>query len=185
MLHLIYGGNGFNVHGDEKKTTFSDRGYNIRLRVDGGNSNYASNGGTYDGITMNCSGTNRTGSCLIVTFTLRNTTNEVKTVDLGVHADVMIDTNDKATVTRLEGDRGLEMMHGNQRYSVLLRSASSYGVDDVSTIWFGQYSNAPYNVWNNTSVNQISDIDSEMAFSWQGIQIPAYGTVTRSFAMIL
>lgn len=54
-----------------------------------------------------------------------------------------------------------------------------------NTIWLGAYGNRKNNRWINSTSDSYTSGDSGFAFSWQDIEIPAGGTVERSFSVSL
>lgn len=121
---------------------------------------------------------------------------------LAVNADVKIGSNDRAAIEAIldaEGKViGLKMVddnNANDSYDAQfnLYFAGAGGVTPVSTYWFGHYSNRSSNNFNQLSTGtksgsgtydaaftKYSGADSGMAFSWQGIAIPAGESKTYS-----
>jgi hypothetical protein len=53
-------------------------------------------------------------------------------------------------------------------------------IDDVSTFWFGDVLELAGKAWTQVTEPWFLGEDSAMAFTWQGIALPAGGTLTKS-----
>jgi hypothetical protein len=53
-------------------------------------------------------------------------------------------------------------------------------VSDVTTYWFGLFSEVRANNWTQIEFEDLNDTDSAQAFSWQALSVPADSTLTRS-----
>lgn len=172
----------FNIKGNGKQTTCGDPGYATVLKVDNNQVNIVNGSGSLDTITLNTTlNFVEDGNYVKVIYTVKNNGTSDKTVSIATHADIMINNDDRATITRLANDRGFSMTDGTYNYKVYLKKTT--GVTDVDTYWFGQYTQRTNNLWSNTSINSLVGIDSGMVYSWVNRTIPA--GATQEFSVII
>ena len=102
------------VNNELQSTTFSDGGYESKLKVDNNeaedmnfydNQEQVINGIAWD---IECSFINN-GRYVKITYTLTNNNATTSTISLGTHADVQIAKNDRATIERFENSNGLRL----------------------------------------------------------------------------
>ena len=173
---------GFNVYGISGsgtiKTTYSNAGYGTTIKVgDEGSVNTENSEFAYGkdysvaGITAHLTAAiNDTGKAVIITYTVVNTTDVQKNVQIGSYSDCMIGGNDRAPV-RVHNN-GLSMTDGTNNFFLIP------GNGDFTTMWSGGYSGAKSNVFNNAASHEY-DGDSGLAWSWS-LDVPAGETVTRT-----
>ena len=173
---------GFNVYGISGsgtiKTTYSNAGYGTTIKVgDEGSVNTEDTEFAYGkdysvaGITAHLTAAiNDTGKAVIITYTVVNTTDVQKNVQIGSYSDCMIGTNDGAPV-RVHNN-GLSMTDGTNNFFLIP------GNGDFTTMWSGRYSGAKSNVFNNAASHEFNG-DSGLAWSWS-LDVPAGETVTRT-----
>lgn len=174
-------------------STYNDAGYKVALQV-----------GSYSAVSVDClSGTTSNGvkfsasveqqeTLARIVYTLVNTTSKDVTVSLGIHADVMIGSNDKAPISRRKDSAGntygLTMKNGNGAQLCALFGTGLVGVTGVSDYWFGKYSCnqsasamvGQYSSGSNYMVENGS-YDSGMGWCWKKQQLPAGSTATFSW----
>ncbi len=173
---------GFNVYGISGsgtiRTTYSNAGYGTTIKVgDEGSVNTENSEFAYGkdysvaGITAHLTAAiNDTGKAVIITYTVVNTTDVQKNVQIGSYSDCMIGGNDGAPV-RVHNN-GLSMTDGTNNFFLIP------GNGDFTTMWSGGYSGAKSNVFNNASSHEYNG-DSGLAWSWS-LDVPAGETVTRT-----
>jgi hypothetical protein len=174
-------------------STFADAGYRVAMKV-----------GSYSAVNVNClNGTTNNGvrfsasieqqeTLARIVYTLTNTRSTDVTVSLGIHADVMIGSNDRAPISRRKDSAGntygLTMKHGNGAQLCALFGSGLVGVTGVSDYWFGYYTNnnsaaamvGQYTSGSNYMVENGS-YDSGMGWCWKSQQLPAGSTATFSW----
>lgn len=193
------GNSNFNIRGNGYQTTYSDVGYSTTLKVL--NSEIASNvtstvnivngtgGFSYSSSTGNTIAINLStkidmvedGNYAKITYTVKNNGNVSASVSIATDADIMINNDDTATITRLSNDRGFSMTDGTYNYKVYLKKTT--GVTDVDTYWFGQFNSRKDNLWNNCTGDTLTNTDSGMTYSWQNRTIAA--GATQEFSVII
>ena len=173
---------GFNVYGISGsgtiKTTYSNAGYGTTIKVgDEGSVDTENSGFAYGkdysvaGITAHMTAAiNDTGKAVIITYTVVNTTDVQKNVQIGSYSDCMIGGNDRAPV-RVHNN-GLSMTDGTNNFFLIP------GNGDFTTMWSGGYSGAKSNVFTNATSHEYNG-DSGLAWSWS-LDVPAGETVTRT-----
>jgi hypothetical protein len=116
---------------------------------------------------------------ILLTFRLNNSNPIAMQCDVAVWADTIVDVNEDHTIGALSGGSGLFWSASEYRMNVLARHYPL--VSDVSTYWFGHLWFLMENIWNGTDAILVTnESDVAMAFSWQNISVPGYGTTTRS-----
>lgn len=90
-------------------------------------------------------------------------------VKLASEIDTYVDGQDTIPITVTS--YGFKMVGSSHTFAVYLKNA--YGVDNISTAWYGNYSSRGANLWNDNQVD-VSNTDSGVAFSWD------FGTSTSS-----
>lgn len=167
------------VHGENgKKTTYNNNGYVIKTE----NLENAS-------ITATPSIFNN-GHFVRVAYTVTNSTGAEITGKLGVHADVMIGTDDCAEISVVKSAAtpiGFKMVEANNGGQFNLFFAGTGGVTNANTHWIGKYNERQSNCFNTTSLDSYGgygsaggDGDSGLAFSWN-VEVPANSSREYSF----
>lgn len=124
------------------------------------------------------------GSHVQLAYEVTNNTTTAISGKLGVHADVMIGGNDRATIEVIKNKSGqvigLKMLEGGSngnQFSLYFRGAG--GVTDAATYWFGQYGQRVTNCFNTTNREILTNTDSGIALSWN-VDVPAGESRTYS-----
>ena len=174
-------------------STYADRGYRLAMQVDGGSATSVDclNGTTVSGVT--CMPTiEQQGELARICYTVTNTNTQDVTLNMGVHADVMIGNNDHAPITRRTDTTGstygLTMRDGNGAQLCVLFGAGLAGVTSVNDFWFGHYS-LNYDAYNMVGnyysgsyyMVENGSYDSGMGWCWKNRTIPAGATMVYSF----
>ena len=103
-----------------------------------------------------------------VKYFIRNVTDaEITDFRFGASADVQIGSQDSAPIRKTE--YGLELSDGTNTFALLLNEG--YTETPVTTKWFGGYSSADDNVYNNIDSESLSGTDSGASYSWQNITL--------------
>lgn len=185
----IQGQFGSNYYG----STYADQGYRLAIQV--GNNTATNvdclNGTTIDGVKCEAEVVPQADLARICYY-VTNTNDRDTTISLGVHADVMIGSNDWAPIVRKTdatgNTYGLALLDGNGAQLCVLFGAGLTGVTGVSDFWFGGYYNnyepnrmvGNYVSGDNYMVEN-SSYDSGMGWCWKNRTIPAGTTVTFSW----
>lgn len=174
-------------------STYSNGGYSVAIKV---NDTYAKDLNIIDGSTIdgvNCVTTvEQQGELARVVFTVSNSNETDAKVSLGVYADVMIGSNDRAPIVRrkdtMDNTYGLTMMDGGGTQLCILFGSGLAGVNPVSDFWFGYYStnrsadNIVGNYYSGSNYMQENgSYDSGMGWCWKDREIPAGGVVVFSY----
>ncbi len=178
-------------------STYSNGGYKVAMQVDNNSSSNmdCQNGTTNNGVNFSAEVVPQ-GDLGRVCYYVTNSNTEDVTVSLGIHADVMIGSNDRAPIRKkidtIGNTYGLAMLNNVTETSpaqlCVLFGSGLPGVTGVSDFWFGQYSlnSGTYAmVGNYTSGNNYmvenGSYDSGMGWCWKNRTIPAGATVTFSW----
>lgn len=154
------------------KTTFNNNGYAIKVQ------GFDASCVTADPKVING------GSHVQLAYKVTNNTTTAISGKLGVHADVMIGGNDRATIEVIKNKSGqvigLKMLEGGSngnQFSLYFRGAG--GVTDAKTYWFGHYGQRETNCFNTVSLEKLENTDSGIALSWE-VSVPAGESRTYS-----
>ena len=174
-------------------STYSNGGYRVAMKV--GSSSAVSvdclNGTTNNGVTFSANVLEQ-GELARICYTLTNTNAEDVVVSLGIHADVMIGSNDGAPISRrvdsFGSTYGLTLKDGNGAQLCVLFGSGLSGVTSVNDFWFGYYylNNSVsamvgnYSSGSNYMVENGS-YDSGMGWCWKERTIAAGSTVVISW----
>ena len=164
------------------QTTYSNRGYSTVLQCDGNKETlqFNQNGQAVShasGLTVTPNVEfSSDDKYAIVRYTVKNTSSTVKTYNLGVCADVDIDSDDHASV--YSTDNGLRMVDRSSGRTYYLLCKNINEAASADTIWFGYYGNRFDNIFNSTSDSELTAIDSGLAFSWKDQVLSAGGTTS-------
>lgn len=198
-IQFVYGGNSystglctsttFNVRGrfgdNYIQSTYSDAGYHTDIQVGDNpirhvNFDYLGQVVEIDGIQVRIvCGIDGSGRAVTVTYDLYNLTEVDQTVKIGTYADTQIGRNDSARVAYTSNGILMEdNREGSATYGASLRLMP--GNADFTTRWYGRYSSADDNVFNNVEdASQAYNSDSGIAYSWTMTIAPAT-TATRT-----
>jgi len=192
-------------------STYSNDGYHVFLNVNGKNGlmqgeltgsdisqklqnmHYTQVDGTQviDGISLNV-GTSfvNNGEHIKITYTLKNTTSANAKISLATAADVQIDGDDSATITRLGNGNGVLLYTLEGRYSDKPVQFAFYGkgvsgTTAIDSLWIGRWGyDYLRNIFNdNPTETKVEDRDSAFAFAWLNRDIAAGATQTYSVLM--
>lgn len=174
-------------------STYSNGGYRVAMKV--GSSSAVSvdclNGTTNNGVTFSANVLEQ-GELARICYTLTNTNAEDVVVSLGIHADVMIGSNDGAPISRrvdsFGSTYGLTLKDGNGAQLCVLFGSGLSGVTSVNDFWFGYYylnNSASAMVGNYSSGSNYmvenGSYDSGMGWCWKERTIAAGSTVVISW----
>jgi len=110
------------------------------------------------------------GNFGIITYYIRNISDSTVTdYKFGSAADIKIGSKDDAPITRT--DYGISMTDGTNTFALICNEGYAGIEEPVTTLWFGSYSSAKSNVYNNTTDDSLTNKDSGAAYSWQGITL--------------
>jgi hypothetical protein len=115
----------------------------------------------------------------LIAFRLTNGEMTPKTVKIECDTDILFDTWDDAPVQEWESKA---VVISSDRYALTIFARDTTLVTDVTAYWFGPREELPSNLWNS-STGEFYGADSAMAFSWQDINVPGRGNVTKSVVM--
>jgi len=120
-----------------------------------------------------------------VVYDVKNIGNISTKYSLGVTADIMIDTNDRATLNRIGNSsyyRGYKMT-GNTN-TLYIYFANTPFTTNIDSCWVGFYSNRNANIFTNMITKEKADltnIDSAIALAWQGRVLQVGESTKHSF----
>lgn len=176
-------------------STYSDYGYKLSVQVGSNNAIMVNclNGTTTNGVTVQPS-VEQQGDLARICYTVTNTNETDVVISLGIHADVMIGSNDSAPIERRTDSfgqtYGLTMKDGNGAQLCVLFGSGLAGVTAVSDFWFGYYylnselyqMVGRYSSGDNYMVENGS-YDSGMGWCWKDRTITASSTVVFSYVI--
>ena len=174
-------------------STYSNCGYDVAMQV-GNNSAVkvdCMNGSTVNGVKFEAEVIQQ-AELARVCYYITNTNDKDTTINLGIHADVMIGNNDSAPIIRkidtIGNTYGLALLDGNGAQLCVLFGTGLVGVTGVSDYWFGGWSlnSDPYEMVGNyyqgsNWMVENGSYDSGMGWCWKDRTIPAGATVTFSW----
>ena len=173
-------------------STFNDNGYKVAMKV-GSNSAVdvdCLNGTTNNGVRFSAA-IEQQAELARIKYVVTNTNSYNVTVSLGVHADVMIGSNDKAPISRridtVGQTYGLTMKDGKGAQLCVLFGAGLAGVTAANDFWFGSFttnSSAAAMVGDYSSgtnyMKENGSYDSGMGWCWKNRIIMAVTSSTTS-----
>ena len=178
--------NGFDVYGKREKadgtiekiqTTWNNSGYKTVMKVgESGSISFDdfAYGKEYTSYDVKASVTARVrGKGVLVTYTLFNDSDELKKVKIGSYADTQIYEDDKAPCSFTENGIKMTSVDGTLEFQLIP------GGGNFTTRWYGSFSEASDNVFNNRTDTSTYTKDSGIAWSWT-IDIPARATITKT-----
>lgn len=174
-------------------STYSNGGYKVAMKV-GSNSAVnvdCLNGTTNNGVTF-AAAVLEQGELARICYTLTNTNEEDVVISLGIHADVMIGSNDRAPISRrvdsFGSTYGLTLKDGNGAQLCTLFGSGLSGVTSIDDFWFGYYylNRDLYQMVGNYSSGdnymvENGSYDSGMGWCWKDRTITAGTTVVFSW----
>ena len=209
--------NGFDIQGYVEglttpiSSTFSNDGYHVFLNVNGKNGvmegdleatdlttklqnmHYTQVGGkqVIDGIELGVTTSFvNNGEHIKITYTLKNTTTSAAKISLATTADVQIDGDDDATITRLDNGNGvllytLDGDYSNKPVQFAFYGKGVSGTTAIDSLWIGGWYNGYFKHMfnNNPTVTKVENDDSAFTFAWLNRDIAAGATQTYSVLM--
>lgn len=187
----LYGKFGSSYYG----STYSDNGYTVSMQVNDGSAQNVNcqTGCTIDSVVFSASVVQQSDLARVV-YTLVNTSSDTARINLGVYADVMIGSNDRAPISRRKDQAGntygLTLKDGNGAQLCVLFGAGLAGVTSVSDFWFGFYNQnrdagniiGSYSQGSNW-LEENGSYDSGMGWCWKNRLIRPGETITLSYVM--
>lgn len=116
---------------------------------------------------------------IIIKYTIKNKSGVKKTVRLGVYANVCIGNTTSPSLKKIDNNK-LKM--GNRNFFLTINDFDREN-NALNTLWIGNSYYAADSLWENSDNSNLTNVDSGFAFSWMGIEIPAGGSVERSFSL--
>jgi hypothetical protein len=110
---------------------------------------------------------------LLFTLYKRNSTEQI--VDIAVGSDVRYHGDEWAPVWSLPNRRGLVISTASTPYVFSWALRDFPLVSDVTTDWYGVWYNLTTGIWSQVELENLTDVDSAFAFSWQNISLPPAG----------
>lgn len=114
-------------------------------------------------------------------YLVTNTLNTDKVISIGFDADIQIDTNDKAPVEKIPGDKGFIMSNDVNRFTLICKNMPH--IEPVDTYWFGRYNERQFYRYTQVTADSLTGVDSGMALSWQDRTIQP--GETKSFSVLV
>ena len=179
----------FDVHatvsGTSIKSSYNDQ-YTTVIKVDGATATMSTGnqGGNYCSNKVNVirNFTVDSSGLATITYIVKNLTSSNVTVGIAFHTDVMIGTNDSATIEANEygfymSDEGKTISGNTIKFQLYARNYTE--VTNMDGWWYGQYSQRESHLWDTTSTTtKLSNTDSGFAAHWDNRIIPANGTMS-------
>lgn len=169
------GATSFNINGrnssGEYQTTYRDRGYQTVACVDGGTKQKNPSNLIAAGLRLDVDIETENDNYIKVRYTLTNSGVGSHTVNVGSHADVMIDNNDKVPIwAEVPGGNTLNMSGSPKNDYAFKLVATS-----CDTLWYGifyeSYRNCFTDMTDRGSENMFTK-DSGLAYSWNATVAP-------------
>ena len=172
------------------KCTFSFGGYKTYYQVGGAEKVQARptmNGGVFsnnDGVEVKIKlSPSSDNKYILVDYYVYETQGQSKTVNLGSGADVMIDTQDNATIYKTSN--GVHMVDTSTKSTFdFIAIDTRLGLTPPDRQWIGAYSGWEGHVFDQSTVSQFGGSDSAMTYSWR-ISLRPYETVHKRVAFIV
>lgn len=167
----------FDVKAGNYGSTYSNAGYHIHYKFDGGSdisvSDTASNVYTSGKVTITRTFDIDDNNNAVISFIVNNADTKSHTVSIAFCADIQVNGNDKAPI--YSNSQGMYMV-GTSNVTFQLYAFNTPGVTDMDKVWAGAYSGYASHCWESSS--GYSSGDSAIAASWQNRTIPANTTLT-------
>jgi hypothetical protein len=154
-------------------------GYGTVLKV-GTDVGYAKGGGSLsvDGVTLQTTLVQLTPLTILVAVKLENAKEVAASCAVAIFCDTEVDQSHDPPVYAMPAGQGL--FWGDDAYVLVVIGRDYPLVNNVSSYWFGNVRDIEMNYWTQTDVPAFSGEDSAMTFSWQGIDLRAFGGAARS-----
>ena len=185
------------VNGIWQSTTFYDGGYHTYLQIGNGEirpydkceKTGTESVMTLDGVELaiDLSFINE-GRYVKITYTVKNTNAESKTINLGTKADVQIAGNDKAPVERYQGSRGLRLYdpEANVQFNFFGKNAAGI-TTPIDNLWIGEWGTEAWTkntmIFENNTTENLINKDSAFGYSWTNKTIE--GGQTKYYSAII
>lgn len=113
----------------------------------------------------------------VIKYTIENETEIRKTVKLGIH------TTARYARLRREGANKVIISSTSIADTKFILEINNFDRNNpgINTLWTGKKGNRED--WEGSDAERVSGDEMELFFSWQGIEIPAGGSVERSFSL--
>jgi hypothetical protein len=118
---------------------------------------------------------------LAVTVMLENPDVFPQTVNVAVHADILLIDEDSPPMHSLDLRTGIGITNYADNVTFLL--SNSQEVTPMTTYWFGPYGGRENHVWTQVSTQAVAGTDTGLAFSWQKCVVPASGSLNLTFVV--
>ncbi|MFJ8528476.1 Ig-like domain-containing protein [Bacillus sp. NPDC094106] len=129
------------------------------------------------------------GTYIKILYTVKNTTNDTKTITIKDYWDTAIEGDDRSPIQYLPEGNGIRMYYKNTQLTAYFKDV--YNVTNVTSYWAGQYSNDNTNIARSpTGVAQMGEPgstfttgDSACYYMWK--DIPLAPNETKEFSVIV
>jgi hypothetical protein len=119
---------------------------------------------------------------ILAAFKLTNENDDVGTCDLAVYADTCVDGFEWHPIGALPSGQGFywgDVSEGEE-YIMTVICRSYPLISDVTTYWYGHFGSLPTSIWNQTTVDTVTGLDTGMSFSSQGISVASHDSTVVS-----
>src|SRR6056297_134027 len=126
------------------------------------------------------------GAVIQMVYTVHNTGSEAVTFSMASGGDIMIGSDDYATITPFNGGFKITSQYASDGYAQLnfWGGAAIAGVTEVDSYWYGYYGKYRNNYFTDLSPKTtLSGVDSGCAWSWQNRTIA--GGETQTYSVML
>jgi hypothetical protein len=138
---------------------------------------------TVGGITVETVALELSAYAILLSLRLRSANENPTDCDISVFAETNVGGNEVPHVAVLPGGNGLywsgEYLAAGYRLNVVSGNDCPLTLPPISSYWFGPFYELLANRWNQTTESFYSG-DVGVAWSWQGISVPALGSAIRS-----
>ncbi|MGL4345065.1 MAG: InlB B-repeat-containing protein [Cellulosilyticaceae bacterium] len=197
-------GSMFNVQiykdGQLNKTTYGNGGYRCAVNLSkavedtnnlprGAQQMDADYNNKINSVAMNgCQATMRTnidfsedGKGIYVEYYVTNNDTTPTYVSIGTFADVQLGSNDWAPIQRLPNNKGFRMYDSEQNLQMLVDGSGQSEETPIDSYWFGYLGQLYPNIFNNVGIDNVSGVDSGVAYAWNNQSVAA--GETKKFVM--
>lgn len=175
MLKVFFSANintNFNIHIDNQRTTYNDKGYFSTFKVDDVEQNFKKSIKINNCTIQTILNDGVSDAFAKIAYQVTNNGDVEKTFSIATYADIQMYYNDFATITNMKdannNDRGIQISGGGKITSLILKRL---GGTDVDTYWFGHRKEMETNKFKNYETQTLKFIDSGIAFSWKDRKI--------------
>ncbi len=120
-------------------------------------------------------------------YSLTNiSTSILENCKFGSHADIMINTNDSASIYSTSYGSRMYTTYNNGAIAFDVYTTGGEDCTPVDTFWFGYFNERQSHLYDNAILKaSVKNRDTGMAYSWQGITLRPGETVIKSVRMTL